>query len=295
MHDPRVGRFFALDPIKDKYPYNSPYAFSENRVIDGVELEGLEVFLIHGTMMYHSDKMFTDETVNQFKRIGGNTKVNKSFSWGSNTWDFGLANMANSRYIERVIATRLLVRHVVNVRKEMLKNGEITMDEPITLVGYSNGGHLSIRAADEIERQTGVKVQIITYATPAYNDGSVEDPRTHKSIKKHINLYSSGDQVDDIAGGNETYNNKFTINYKIPNSVIKHDKTVLNNPINNNKYFVGGLLTHFNMANPSYNKKLGAYLKNTVGSMKNLTNNSGNNKNTQLHKPKFENKKCEFR
>jgi RHS repeat-associated protein len=42
MHDPRVGRFFAVDPLTASYPWNSPYAFSENRVIDGVELEGLE-------------------------------------------------------------------------------------------------------------------------------------------------------------------------------------------------------------------------------------------------------------
>ncbi len=42
MHDPRIGRFFAIDPLAAQYPHNSPYAFSENRVIDGVELEGLE-------------------------------------------------------------------------------------------------------------------------------------------------------------------------------------------------------------------------------------------------------------
>ena len=42
MHDPRVGRFFATDPLEGKYPWNSPYAFSENRVIDSGELEGLE-------------------------------------------------------------------------------------------------------------------------------------------------------------------------------------------------------------------------------------------------------------
>ena len=42
MHDPRIGRFFAVDPLTAKYPWNSPYAFSENRVIDVVELEGLE-------------------------------------------------------------------------------------------------------------------------------------------------------------------------------------------------------------------------------------------------------------
>ena len=42
MHDPRVGRFFATDPLAYSYPYNSPYAFSENDVISHVELEGGE-------------------------------------------------------------------------------------------------------------------------------------------------------------------------------------------------------------------------------------------------------------
>ncbi len=42
MHDPRVGRFFAVDPLSPKYPHNSPYAFSENVIINAVELEGLE-------------------------------------------------------------------------------------------------------------------------------------------------------------------------------------------------------------------------------------------------------------
>ncbi|HRD52967.1 MAG TPA: RHS repeat-associated core domain-containing protein [Flavobacteriales bacterium] len=42
MHDARVGRFLSIDPLASKFAYNSPYAFSENRVIDGVELEGKE-------------------------------------------------------------------------------------------------------------------------------------------------------------------------------------------------------------------------------------------------------------
>ena len=42
MHDPRVGRFFAVDPLFKSYPWNSSYAFSENRVIDGIDLEGME-------------------------------------------------------------------------------------------------------------------------------------------------------------------------------------------------------------------------------------------------------------
>ena len=42
MHDPRVMRFFAPDPLEKDYPYYSPYQFSGNRPIDKVELEGLE-------------------------------------------------------------------------------------------------------------------------------------------------------------------------------------------------------------------------------------------------------------
>ena len=42
MHDPRIGRFFAVDPLTKTYPWNSPYAFAENRVIDGIDLEGKE-------------------------------------------------------------------------------------------------------------------------------------------------------------------------------------------------------------------------------------------------------------
>ncbi len=42
MHDPRVGRFFAPDPLEPKSPWYTPYQFSGNRPIDKVELEGLE-------------------------------------------------------------------------------------------------------------------------------------------------------------------------------------------------------------------------------------------------------------
>jgi RHS repeat-associated protein len=47
-HQPEIGRFFNIDPLADKYVYNSPYAFSENRVVNAIELEGLEALIIHG-------------------------------------------------------------------------------------------------------------------------------------------------------------------------------------------------------------------------------------------------------
>jgi RHS repeat-associated protein len=42
VHDPRIGKFLSVDPLAPEYPWNSSYAFAENRVIDGIDLEGLE-------------------------------------------------------------------------------------------------------------------------------------------------------------------------------------------------------------------------------------------------------------
>ncbi len=44
IHDPRLGRFFVIDPLTGSFPWNSPYAFSENIVINAIELEGLEQY-----------------------------------------------------------------------------------------------------------------------------------------------------------------------------------------------------------------------------------------------------------
>jgi len=43
VHDPRIGRFLSVDPLEKEYPWNSPYAFAENKVIQFIELEGAEV------------------------------------------------------------------------------------------------------------------------------------------------------------------------------------------------------------------------------------------------------------
>ncbi len=63
MHDSRLGRFFAVDPLFKKYPHNSTYAFSENVVINAVELEGLEKY-------YTNDGVYLGQVGNnQMKRI----------------------------------------------------------------------------------------------------------------------------------------------------------------------------------------------------------------------------------
>jgi RHS repeat-associated protein len=88
IHDPRVGRFFAVDPLSASYPHNSSYAFSENRVMDGIDLEGLEYVTVH--LLHNDDGTYTElSRVNHYlimtdadvERVHGNVdKFNKKYS-----------------------------------------------------------------------------------------------------------------------------------------------------------------------------------------------------------------------
>ncbi len=62
MHDPRVGRFFAVDPLTAKYPHYTPYSFSGNKVIAFAELEGLEETI----MIYMGNDKYKSISKSQF-------------------------------------------------------------------------------------------------------------------------------------------------------------------------------------------------------------------------------------
>ena len=42
ISDPRLGRFLSVDPLTKKYPELTPFQFSSNRPIDGIDLDGKE-------------------------------------------------------------------------------------------------------------------------------------------------------------------------------------------------------------------------------------------------------------
>ncbi|MDB9384708.1 putative toxin [Nodularia spumigena CS-584] len=50
-YDYTIGRFFNVDPLAEKYNYNSVYAFAENKLGMGRELEGCELGPMWGPMM----------------------------------------------------------------------------------------------------------------------------------------------------------------------------------------------------------------------------------------------------
>ena len=63
-HDPQIGRFIQIDPLADNYEYNSVYAYAENRVINGIDLEGLEYLSAKEGLIMLRVQLDNDEPLN---------------------------------------------------------------------------------------------------------------------------------------------------------------------------------------------------------------------------------------
>ena len=66
IYDARIGKFLSVDPLYREFSWNSPYAFAENRVMDGIDLEGKE---------FESRRMFPSD----FSPFLSNPKANLTF------------------------------------------------------------------------------------------------------------------------------------------------------------------------------------------------------------------------
>lgn len=203
MHDPRVGRFFAVDPLENKYPHNSPYAFSENRVIDGLEFEGLEVVLTHGTFAqrpdkslfsldiatYDADNVKSGDRKSTWSRVfaqriaiysGWNAKSTYEFTWSG-----------KNKATDRVTAGAMLAHRL------MSEDNPYRESKHATLVGHSHGGNVN-KIAKNILEENGWTVDIINISTPQRKDFQQDS----KGTGVNINLYSNGDLIQWIGVDN---------------------------------------------------------------------------------------------
>ncbi|WP_343748904.1 RHS repeat-associated core domain-containing protein, partial [Fluviicola sp.] len=71
MHDPRLGRFFAIDPLNIQYPNLTPYQFSSNSPIYMIELEGLEGTLYTYKIWYTNDGKTRNSVLISVKEVEG--------------------------------------------------------------------------------------------------------------------------------------------------------------------------------------------------------------------------------
>lgn len=170
-HQPDIGRFFTIDPMARAFYYNSPYAFSENKVTTHREWEGLEAFFIHGTQADNSmwKKDIADFIMSELKPyFSTDQTADMGFKWNDyvggaarNLVADGARNwLLNTKKRDRTVAARQLVAYILKNRKQ---------GQGITLVGHSHGGNVAIQAARILFEKHNVSVNVVNFNTPAFN------------------------------------------------------------------------------------------------------------------------------
>ena len=98
MHDTRIGRFWSVDPLAGKFPWNSVYAFAENSPIGFLEYEGLEK-VSFGCNVVNFTGMTKEQvksTLNRYKNYHhGNISVNEIMSTANDNEYWDVSDMKN--------------------------------------------------------------------------------------------------------------------------------------------------------------------------------------------------------
>jgi RHS repeat-associated protein len=79
-HDPQIGRFWEIDPLSESYVHNSTYAFSENKVTNHIELEGLEA--VPSAILWRSAGISSSSEPKKFVANVGKETLKPS-TWGA--------------------------------------------------------------------------------------------------------------------------------------------------------------------------------------------------------------------
>jgi RHS repeat-associated protein len=150
MHDPRVGRFFAVDPLTRNYPHYTPYSFSGNKVIAFRELEGLEE-------IYAADGKFLG-------KIGNSTEIRIAHS-----------NAIPEKMVEKIDAlNKKGVTHLYNFKKDdILRNTYQTFNSADKAAEYFGNKINSKSLIDNKENGAGINEVKLFNADGTKSSGKV--------------------------------------------------------------------------------------------------------------------------
>ena len=192
--DPSIGRFWSIDPLAEQYSYQSPYNFSENRVIDAFELEGLEKVSIH------------TRSFAPFKTFGGPYKGD-----GKNR-KFGLHSKASSRISGSVgidasssgIRSSLFNMSVQGSESHNVITGNKTYSEAALEVNLSSSTSKKGRRSAGLDFHLKGNNDLVTGSPNINTKGDIGI--THKDLGEEGSIISfSGKIFGDNFPANETF------------------------------------------------------------------------------------------
>jgi len=185
---PDLGRFFNVDPLSEEYTYNSSYAFSENVLINAIELEGLEKII---AIFYHGGA-FGD----------GSIRPNTEGTGGAGVIYNETAQHAQNQGIEfigAIIAPAATQGPGVRTGQDFLKDNYKDGDQVI-VYGYSYGGDNAVNLTERAEND-GIPVStlIIVDSTDGPMRGTTVDTSVPNSVETAYNFFQNKASGDSLA------------------------------------------------------------------------------------------------
>ena len=203
-YDPRSTRFLSVDPLTPDYPAWTPYAFAMNRVIDGVDLDGLEWQPIgkDGQNLSLGGKGIVD-----YKWVGYETQ----YEWGGNTYksENDIPLIAAPNFIkEKLVAPAGTVAEASLSTGTFSKRFFSTDREALS-------GNITDVSIDEKRSQQKlsslhprVRLDMINFVLDLqYHTGETWIvPQGYRSIEYQNKLFNSGRGVTQASGGDSYHN-----------------------------------------------------------------------------------------
>jgi len=141
--DPAIGRFFNIDPIAEDYYYNSTYAFSENKVVNAVELEGLEKldFMTHWTINGAAAPFSYSVDWLSDKIIGGGVRAGENaIKYAQNEYYHSKSQRSRPSELPVEVSEQIYQNNRVEYGTEVAKGMLDQFEGYTTLQGFAMGG-----------------------------------------------------------------------------------------------------------------------------------------------------------
>ncbi len=154
MHDPRAGRFFAVDPLKKKFPFYSPYQFNSNNPVFAIELEGLE-----------SSKLLNEyeKTLPEEERM---SPVKKWISFRILDFAEGMINVGRLIQGKQILEAPMLQASP----KENIESFQSTVTTTIDLMGVNEMARFGMGDFDNIATKSANGFTSLKNGTKLYDD-----------------------------------------------------------------------------------------------------------------------------
>jgi RHS repeat-associated protein len=230
-YDAMIAVWYGVDPLVEKYPNMGGYVYCANNPVKFIDPDGKVIVPVHGTWSNKNTWKDLAGIANACGKFFGDNNLGARFEWSGGNY----SKMRTS-------AAKELVN---NVRAQLAQNGN---SEPVTLVGHSHGGNVSIEAINlmvEMDEFKDVKFNLLTINTPVRKDYQLSEKAQNRVT--HVNVYDTKDPVQSN-GGKSTIvlpdnpsNAKLTGEYGTAGRIFNN---AINLEVDNPQGFINGWALH---------------------------------------------------